>query len=129
MPTGTPMRIEIITAALISASVWMLSSQRPSRANEMNAPSTMSPARRPPKRHTISVPAAIVPTQVSHSMTSRSAVTSHSQAARKASRRAKNGFEPSVRCSRSHSCASSSLRGSSSQVSDTGQGNSFFHST
>ena len=38
MPTGTPMRMEISTAALISASVCMLSSQRPSRANDTNAP-------------------------------------------------------------------------------------------
>ena len=62
MPTGTPMRIEISTAALMSASVCMLSSQRPSRANDTNAPKTTSAARRPPKRRTIAVPAMITPT-------------------------------------------------------------------
>ena len=121
------MRIEISTAAPISASVCMLSSHRSSRANDTNAPSTTSAARRPPNRRTIAVPPTITPTHVSHSRKSRIAVTSHSQAARKASRTAKNGFEPSVRCSRSQSCASSSLRGSSSQVSAAGQENSFFH--
>ena len=54
-------------------------------------------------------------------------MTSHSQAARKASRSAKNGFgalgalleEPVLRVIE--------LAGSSSQVSEAGQGNSFFH--
>jgi hypothetical protein len=129
MPIGTPMRIEIETAAVISARVWMLSSQRPSSANDTNAPNTISAARKPPKRRTMSVLAAIMPTQVSHSKAFSSAVTSHSANARNPSSTAKNGFEPSVRCSRSHSCASSSLRGSSSHVSDAGQENSFFHRT
>jgi hypothetical protein len=86
-----------VTAAVISASVWMLSSQSPSRANDTNAKNTISAARTPPKRSTISVPAAIVPTHVIHSSTFRSAVTSQSQAARNPSRSAKNGLEPSVR--------------------------------
>ena len=81
-----------MTAAVISASVWMLSSQRPRRAKETNAKRVISPARRPPKRSTIRVLAAIMPTQVSHSKKSRSAVTSQSQKARNASSTAKNGF-------------------------------------
>jgi hypothetical protein len=125
MPIGTPIRIEIVTAAVIRASVWMLSSHRPSSANETNARNVIRAARQPPKRSTMSVLAATMPTQVSHSKKSRSAVTSHSQKARKASSTAKNGLEPSVRCSSSQFCASSSLRGSSSQVRDAGQENSF----
>ncbi len=125
MPIGTPIRIEIVTAAVISASVWMLSSQRPRSAKETNAKRVISPARRPPKRSTIRVLAAIMPTQVSHSKTSSSAVTSQSQKARNASSTAKNGLEPSVRWSSSQVWASSSLRGSSSQVSEAGQEYSF----
>jgi hypothetical protein len=71
-------------------------------AKEMNAARTTSPARQPPKRHTISVPAAIVPSQVIHSRTSSSPVTSQSANARNPSSTAKNG----------QSCALSISRGS-----------------
>ena len=53
-PTGMPIASESSTAADISASVCMLSSHRPMRANETKAPSTISAARQPPKRSTIS---------------------------------------------------------------------------
>ena len=103
----------------------MLSSHSPISANETKAPNTISAARQPPKRHTISTEAAIVPIQVSHSKMSMNAVTSHSHSERKPSSSAKTGFGLSaVRCSSSQSWASSSLRGSSSQVSDAGQSNS-----
>ncbi len=101
----------------------MLSSHRPISANETNAPSTMSPARQPPKRQTNSVPAAIMPGHVSHSKKSSSAVTSQSAKARKPSRIAKKMFGFSaVRCSSSQSCALSISPGSSDQVSDAGHG-------
>ncbi len=70
--------------------------------------------------------AAIVPTQVSHSSMSLSAVTSHSASARKPSRRAK--IDVRVRRPCAGRAASPGRRrarsGSSSQVSDAGQSNS-----
>ena len=116
------MASESTTAANMSASVWMAGSHRPISANEMNAASTVSPARQPPKRHTNAVPATIVPSQVIHSSRFSIAVTSQSAKARNASSSAKNGFDPSVRCSSSQSCALSISRGSSSQTSDAGHG-------
>ena len=101
----------------------MLSSQSPISANETKAPNTISAARPPPKRQTSSVEKAIVPIQVSHSKKSMKAVTSHSHSDRKPSSTAKNGFGLSaVRCSSSQFWALSSLRGSSCQVSEVGQG-------
>ena len=106
MPNGTPTASDSSTAADISASVWMLSSQSPMSANETNAAATMSAARQPPKRSTISTEAAIVPTHVSHSSRSLSAVTSQSASARKPSKTAKMTFGFSaVRCSSSQVCS------------------------
>ena len=68
MPIGTPIRSASPTDAIISASVSMLASQRPSSANEAKPASTIAPARRPPKRQTTSVPATVVPIQVSQRM-------------------------------------------------------------
>ena len=80
---------ESSTAANISASVWTLSSHRPIRAKEANAANTISAARQPPKRSTISTDAASVPTQVIQSIASLAVVTSQSANARKPSRIAK----------------------------------------
>ena len=114
-----------MTAASIRASVCMLSSQSPIRANETNAASTMSAGRQPPKRNTTITPAAITPGQVSQSSASSNAVTSHSASARKPSRIAKTRFGLSaVRSSSSQVWNSSRRSGSSLQVSDAGQGSS-----
>ena len=125
IPIGTPTRSESTTAASIRASVCMLSSHSPMRANETNAANTVSAGRQPPKRNTTITPAAITPTQVSQSSTSSIAVTSHSASARKPSRIAKKTFGPSaVRWSRSQVWNSSRRSGSSLHVSDSGQGSS-----
>ena len=117
-PIGIPISSESDTAASISASVCTLSSHSPISANEANAASTMSPARQPPKRHTISTPAASVPTQVIHSIASLAVVTSQSANARKPSRIAKTKLRSSaVRCSSSQLCALSSRSGSWLHVS------------
>ena len=63
-PSGMPTASESPTAASISASVCMLSSQSPSAANEAKAPSMISPARRPPKRSDDERRRALVPTHV-----------------------------------------------------------------
>ena len=124
-PMGTPIASERSTAADIRASVWMLSSQRPMSAKDTNEANTISAARQPPKRRTMSVLAATTPGQVSHSSASLRAVTIHSASARKPSKIAKMrlGFS-AVRCSSSQSWRSSRRTGSSTQVSDVGQGNS-----
>src|SRR5215211_1759094 len=124
-PNGTPMSSESETAASIRASVCTLSSQRPISANDTNAANTISPARQPPYRHTISTPAASVPTQVIHSSASLNAATSQSANARKPSKIAKTMLRSSaVRCSSSQVWALSSRSGSSLQVSALGHGNS-----
>jgi hypothetical protein len=122
-PSGKPTASERSTAASMSASVCMLSSQSPISAKDTNAARTISPARQPPKRQTMNVPAAIVPTQVSASMKSSSAATSQSAKARKPSRIAKKMFGFSaVRCSSSQSWAVSISDGSSAHVSAAGHG-------
>ncbi len=104
----------------------MLGSQSPISANDTNAPATSSAARQPPKRSTTSEAAAITPGQVSHSSASLIAVTIHSARARKPSNIAKMRFGFSaVRCSSSQTWRLSRRSGSSAQVSDSGQGNSF----
>ncbi len=64
-PSGIPISSESETAAVISAKVCTLSSQRPSTANETNAAATPSAARRLPKRSTTTIPNVAVPTHVS----------------------------------------------------------------
>ena len=63
-PSGMPTASESATAASISASVSMLSSQSPSVPNDASAPSMISDARSPPKRRASSVAADVVPAQV-----------------------------------------------------------------
>ena len=105
----------------------MLSSHSPISAKEANAAKMMSAARQPPKRSTISVEAAMVPTQVSQSRASFSAMTSHSAKARKPSRSAKMRFGfAAVRSSRSQPCRSSRRAGSWCQTSELGQWSSPF---
>ena len=126
IPSGTPIASDSVTAASISASVWMLSSQSPISANEAKAPAVISAARQPPKRSTISTPAANVPTQVSHSSMSVRALTSHSANARKPSKIAKMKFGSARRCAARAASVwkSSSSPGSSVHVSEAGQGSS-----
>ncbi len=64
-PSGIPISSESETAAVISANVCTLSSQRPISANDANAAATPSAALRLPKRSTTTIPKAAVPTQVS----------------------------------------------------------------
>ena len=75
-PSGTPTASESETAASISDSVCMLSSQRPSTAKDAKLANMISAARRPPKRRASSVPSAVVPAQVSFVRTSYSQPTS-----------------------------------------------------
>ena len=125
MPIGTPTRSESATAASISASVWMLGSHSPISANERNAARTISAARQPPKRSTISVAAAVTPSQVIHSSASVNARTSHSATARNASRMEKMKFgSVAERCSISQPWKSSSSFGSADHTSDCGHGKS-----
>ena len=123
IPNGTPMTSDSVTAADMRASVCMLSSHSPISAKATNAASTISAARSPPKRHTMSVPATSVPIQVSHSSALVSAVTSQSASARKPSKIAKMMFgSAAVRSSSSQPWRSSSFSGSCVQVSDSGHG-------
>src|SRR6266849_8047915 len=64
-PSGMPIRSDKLTDAKVSANVRTLGSHTPVAANETNAASTISAARRPPKRSTTRVPSAVVPAQVS----------------------------------------------------------------
>ena len=65
MPRGTPTSSENATATSISASVCMLSSQRPSAANDAKLATMIAAARRPPKRHASRPPKSVVPGHVS----------------------------------------------------------------
>src|SRR5688572_16704116 len=124
-PIGMPIRSENATAASISARVWMLDSQSPISANDTNAANTISPARQPPKRATLSVPGAVKPSHVIHSSASVNAFTVHSATARKASRIEKMKFgSVAERCSISQPWKSSSSPGSAPQTSDDGHGKS-----
>ena len=123
IPIGIPITSDSATAASMSASVCTLSSHSPISAKETHAATTISAGRRPPKRHTSSADPASVPTQVSHSSASVSAVTSQSASTRKPSKIAKTMFgSAAVRSSSSQSWRSSSLSGSWLQVSDAGHG-------
>ena len=123
MPTGMPITSENETAANISASVWMLGSHSPISANEANAARTISPARRPPKRATISVPVTVTPSQVIHSSASVKALTVHSAIARNASRIEKMKFgSVAERWSISQPWKSSSSSGSADHTSADGHG-------
>ena len=63
-PSGRPIASERATDANVRANVRILGSHRPIAANDTNAASVPSAARRPPKRKTTSTPRAVVPTQV-----------------------------------------------------------------
>ncbi len=123
MPIGTPIRSASPTDAIIRASVSMLASQRPSSANETNAPMTIAAARRPPKRHTTSVPVTVVPTQVSQRMNRSSQPT-------RSSRKTRNQLKTvnttpvfsAVRCSISHAWKSSRWAESEVKVRLVGHG-------
>jgi hypothetical protein len=91
------MRIDSPTAASMSASVSMLSAQRPETANDANAASAQTPARSPPKRQESSVPATVVPIHVSQMRTSLNQVTRLSAKIRKPSKSVKRTPPPPSR--------------------------------
>ena len=101
----------------------MLASQRPSSANEANAPRTIAAARRPPKRQTTSVPVTAVPTHVSQRMNRSSQPT-------RSSRNTRNQLKivntrpvfSAVRCSISHDWNSSRCAESDVNVRLVGHG-------
>ena len=86
IPSGTPIRMDSPTAASMSASVSMLSAHKPAIANDANAASAQAPARSPPKRQASSVPATVVPIQVSQTSRSLNHVTRLSAKMRKPSK-------------------------------------------
>ena len=63
-PSGIPIASERPTAASISASVCMLSTQSPLAANATKAASAQIAARTPPKRSETRTPATVTPTHV-----------------------------------------------------------------
>ncbi len=93
----------------------MLSRQRPESANVANAASVSIAARSPPNRQTSSVPAAVVPTQVSQKRSSVNQATSSSTKMRKPSKIVKTTLLSSAeRWSISQTWNSSSLNCSES---------------
>ena len=123
MPTGIPTRRDRPTATSIRASVSMLSSQRPSSANDANADSVIRAARRPPKRSMSNTPAIVVPAQVSQSSSRSNHSTRCSIAELKPSKTVNTiDWSSWPRSVRSHTWKSSSFTESSFQTSRSGQG-------
>ncbi len=126
-PSGSPTRSERPTAASMSESVCMLSTQSPLAANVAKAASAQIPARAPPNRRETATPATVTPTQVIQSSRSSNRVTRPSSmfANPLKARMTRLGLS-ALRWSTSQVWKSFRCVGSVFQVSEAGHGYSLF---
>jgi hypothetical protein len=120
------MRSESPTDAIVSANVSTAGSQRPSAAKAANALAVPRAARRPPKRRTVRMPSAAVPTQVS---LKKNVVSQPTRLSRKLAMplkivKKRLGFS-TLRLSESHAWKLSRWCGRVFHVSAAGHGTSF----